>query len=431
MKRKAKRTRQSLGRLAQPVWGRIRAAEAGWNRLAKEDLERIGTGRHAPRMYKFFPALVALFVGAVAGTWLLFAALARLTGSHMSWWRPRIGSLDPGRLFDVTRSTISFAAVFGGLFAVLYAYRKQRVDEAVGHRADAESLGRRYQDAAEQMGHERAAVRLAGVYAMTRLADEWPEQRQTCIDVLCAYLRMPVVETEHGAEDAGDLEVKRAIMNVITRRVTQWLSGLDGVDSWSGYDFDFSRAVFDDLELVGLRFAGATSFRGATFRGACEIVNCHIEWRGLDLRGAAIQGSLDIATIEGREVGVALPEAVIRPGGRLRIFLNSRARYDLAGARVSGRVEIEVHPDRPAGTIIATAIDVAPDAEAIVISRGRIEPSEEPHYGPYLDLEGWLINDRAQVTIDRRLIDHMGLRWDPQTVSASAEVAFVETGSAP
>lgn len=27
--------------------------------------------------------------------------------------------------------------------------------------------------------------------AHARLADDWTEQRQACIDVLCAYLRMP------------------------------------------------------------------------------------------------------------------------------------------------------------------------------------------------------------------------------------------------
>jgi hypothetical protein len=29
------------------------------------------------------------------------------------------------------------------------------------------------------------------VYALAGLADDWPENRQTCVDVLCAYLRMP------------------------------------------------------------------------------------------------------------------------------------------------------------------------------------------------------------------------------------------------
>ena len=35
--------------------------------------------------------------------------------------------------------------------------------------------------------------RLAGVYAMAQLADDWadPDARRQCVAVLCAYLRMP------------------------------------------------------------------------------------------------------------------------------------------------------------------------------------------------------------------------------------------------
>ena len=42
-----------------------------------------------------------------------------------------------------------------------------------------------------QLGHDQPALRLAGVHAMAGLADDWPENRQTCVDALCAYLRMP------------------------------------------------------------------------------------------------------------------------------------------------------------------------------------------------------------------------------------------------
>jgi hypothetical protein len=50
----------------------------------------------------------------------------------------------------------------------------------------------RFATAANQLGSDKpAAVRLAGVYAMAGLADDWEANRQTCINVLCAYLRMP------------------------------------------------------------------------------------------------------------------------------------------------------------------------------------------------------------------------------------------------
>src|SRR6516164_11257696 len=54
------------------------------------------------------------------------------------------------------------------------------------------TLNERFATAAGQLGGDKPpAVRLAGVYAMAVLADDWPENRQTCVDVLCAYLRLP------------------------------------------------------------------------------------------------------------------------------------------------------------------------------------------------------------------------------------------------
>jgi hypothetical protein len=42
-----------------------------------------------------------------------------------------------------------------------------------------------------QLGDDQPAVRLAGLHAMAGLADDWKQNRQTCVDVLCAYLRLP------------------------------------------------------------------------------------------------------------------------------------------------------------------------------------------------------------------------------------------------
>src|SRR5215831_13951339 len=55
----------------------------------------------------------------------------------------------------------------------------------------ARTLNERFATAAEQLGSDKPAIRLAGVHAMAGLADDWEANRQTCIDVLCAYLRMP------------------------------------------------------------------------------------------------------------------------------------------------------------------------------------------------------------------------------------------------
>ena len=49
----------------------------------------------------------------------------------------------------------------------------------------------RFTAAVEQLGNTSPAIQLGGVYALAGIADDEPAMRQTCIDVLCAYLRLP------------------------------------------------------------------------------------------------------------------------------------------------------------------------------------------------------------------------------------------------
>lgn len=176
---------------------------------------------------------------------VVFLLLAYLRGGVTSFWPLRLSNkkLTSSDIYDLTRSTIAAAALAAGVFAAVYAYRKQRVEEAASRRADSEHLSTRYQNAADQLGDDKAAVRLAGVYALTRLADEWPEQRQTCIDVLCSYYRM----YSEGQELApGEREVRETILSSITVHLDY-----DGADSWRGYGFNLQRAYFDsDLYLL-------------------------------------------------------------------------------------------------------------------------------------------------------------------------------------
>jgi hypothetical protein len=76
------------------------------------------------------------------------------------------------------------------------------------------------------------AVRLAGVHALAGLADDWKDNRQPCIDVLCGYLRMP-----YGHEPAdrarlafrADREVRHTVIRVIAAHLRD-----DAAVSWQG-----------------------------------------------------------------------------------------------------------------------------------------------------------------------------------------------------
>jgi membrane protein implicated in regulation of membrane protease activity len=239
-----------------------------------EAAEKGRTGRWAPRLYRIPVVVPVLLVGTTLVAWSVFVLLARLSGFHLTWWRPAVGSVPADSRGDLVRDTLGVLALCGALLAAIYAYRKQRVEESAGYRSDAESLSKRYQDAAEQLGHDNAAVRLAGVYSMARLADDWPEQRQTCVDVLCAYLRMPIRLDPGSSIDESERQVRLAVVSVMERHLaapTDHYAGPEAEASWSQLRFDFSGAHFHDLTFGRAVFQQPVTFRKSSFTGVCSL----------------------------------------------------------------------------------------------------------------------------------------------------------------
>nr|WP_202499050.1 pentapeptide repeat-containing protein [Streptomyces sp. SID5476] len=168
---------------------------------------------------------------------------------------------------DAIKLTLAILTLTGAVLAGVYAYRKQRLAESDAHRADANQFADRYTTAAEQLGHDKAAVRLAGAYALARLADDWEEQCQVCIDVLCAYLRMPY-QTNPNATNSykeGEREVRHTVIRLIRDHLRLPPAH---PNSWQGLDFDFTAVLFDGGDLSSAQFSGGrVSFTGAQFSG--------------------------------------------------------------------------------------------------------------------------------------------------------------------
>ncbi|NUT95483.1 MAG: pentapeptide repeat-containing protein [Saccharothrix sp.] len=178
-------------------------------------------------------------------------------------------------------------AVVGGVGAVValgVAYRRQRLNEVDAYRDDAKVLLDRFAKAAELLGAPDAAVRTAGVYALGALANDAPEARQGCIDVLCAYLRQPYTPASGGGgveNDGRDPGQERQVRLAVIRLIRDNLHLPDrDPRTWRGHDFDFTGAVFDGGDFAGATFTGAgfvtfadatvigrLSFAGATFAG--------------------------------------------------------------------------------------------------------------------------------------------------------------------
>ncbi|MET3642772.1 uncharacterized protein YjbI with pentapeptide repeats [Prescottella equi] len=173
-------------------------------------------------------------------------------------------------------------------------------------------LRERFTTIAGQIADPSPAVRIAGVYAMGALADDWIKRRsmseaQACVNILCAYLRAPysvdairgdnevkrVVSTtlrnrvveEHLEFRQDDLEVRRCIVQTIAKRLL-----VDSIDSWSNLNFDFRSAYFVDADLTEAVFGRDVSFAGATFDGEMARFD-HVRFGGnADFTRACFRG---------------------------------------------------------------------------------------------------------------------------------------------
>lgn len=182
-------------------------------------------------------------------------------------------------------ATVIAAIIAGGLTLIgtvatqILGRRATRRDIAVqGKQLDktlaeqrTRTLNERFATAASQLGGDQPpTVQLAGVYAMAVLADDWEKNRQTCVDVLCAYLRMPY-EPDPGEGASEDkrraFRATREVRHTVIRVISAHLKDGAAV-SWQGLDFDFTGVVFDGGIFNLANFPnGTVSFAYAEFSG--------------------------------------------------------------------------------------------------------------------------------------------------------------------
>lgn len=266
--------------------------------------------------------------------WVVAAALIVVAG--VAWGATALllheadGAKDPAAArVDAIRTGLTIAAGAGGVFAFLLAVRRQWHQEftAVDVMRDAEArrITELYTKAADQLGSEKAAVRLAGLYALERLAQDNPGQRQTIVNVICAYLRMPFeMPGEPPVKEAAqieriqfdvltqELEVRLTAQNILAAHLRTrpaedheyWLTGMTGLrfersdepkagtavpdeTFWAEINLDLRGATLSSFALidcrvasarfVGTRFVGGASFDRTRFDGTAWFTRAQFE----------------------------------------------------------------------------------------------------------------------------------------------------------
>ena len=160
----------------------------------------------------------------------------------------------------------------------------------------------RYTKAVEQLGDEKAPVRMGGVYTLVGLVDEWLEEEsirkyedrlkegQVIINNLCAYIRSPFtlatrydelsedIPISYGvykdnqqkfytdkAEFKAEADVRRGIIKEIHDRLQGPDANTPG--TWSDFEYDFSGSTFFySIDLRNSYYTKSVTFHGSTYQ---------------------------------------------------------------------------------------------------------------------------------------------------------------------
>jgi hypothetical protein len=278
-----------------------------------------------------------------AWSWMVTAVLAvGLTAFTITAWlltiasHAELGTDLVNAKLDAVRTGLAAGAGAGAAVGLMLAFRRQHHQEISTALTDHDATQRRitelYTKAVEQLGSDKAPVRLGGLYALERLAQDNQQQRQTIVNVICAYLRMPFppqtpcttpalpdsgntaqAESEASPVNSGTIDAwqqekqvrltaQRILFDHLQRPALHPpVDGLPDSRFWDGMrlnllgatliDFSLHNCTVDEAVFGTVAFSGGAWFEGVTFSGDAFFGNAAFSdaawFEGATFRGAA------------------------------------------------------------------------------------------------------------------------------------------------
>ena len=245
-------------------------------------------------------------------TWVwAIALLGIVTAGFMPF------AFDPGIANFEVQPFIFF--ITGTLLGVLFLgeFHRMNAQKKLKHpqRVHAERRTR-YSKAVEHLAYPNPAVRASAISTLAGLVDEWladeqlsvearQKEGQVIVNALCAYVRSPFARAfkadafesdappaDYAGDFATDLaafrgeqDVRRSVFVEMSKRSSTLAENEKGEvvvvpGAWSGFEFDFSRAVvfypldgltIENADFSAAKFCNGLDFSGATFVGTVDF----------------------------------------------------------------------------------------------------------------------------------------------------------------
>ena len=171
--------------------------------------------------------------------------------------------------------------------------------------AESSLLNERYQRAADMLGSDILAVRLGGIYALRRLANEYPDQYHVPVmELFCAYAVHPT--------DAGNIVVRwygRQNVNRLRRDVQSVMEAIGSrtdstvaIETQAKYQPDLSGAHLEHLQLPEGNLSGAILDKATLEHAHLANVNLS-KARLFDTK--LFDANLAFATLNQADLGIA------------------------------------------------------------------------------------------------------------------------------
>ncbi|MFD8562648.1 pentapeptide repeat-containing protein [Streptosporangium canum] len=247
---------------------------------------------------------------------------------------------------ETLRTALAAGAGVGAAVTLMLAFRRQRHQEIATAHATHDATERRvtelYTKAAEQLGSDKAAVRLAGLYALERLAQDNPGHRQTIVNVICAYLRMPYTPPEPTpAPDPG--RDRKAALRAARRRYQAARAGIVLPAEPTPQQESDDRKGELQVRLTAQRIlvVHLRDDRPADQRSTLPAAPAFWEGMNLDLTGATL---IDFDLTSGHVTTAIFDKATFAGDARF-VEADFTGDADFGGARVANHAESYSWPD--------------------------------------------------------------------------------------